>query len=182
VYLPLLARNFPQQEPACVEGQQILANTGLEDGPSSAPWVQLSNGVSDLIQEDRPHTGAYSLWFGGRDLADEEALQSFVLPHSTEGITLTFQRYVTMTETDPIPYDIFEVVIENAAGVEVTPRLVTDNTAAQPDQWVPETIVLAGMQPLGGQRLKLSLKIATDASRPTSFFVDDLSATTHCAP
>jgi len=182
VYLPLLSRNFPPQEPACVEGQQLLTNTGLEDGPSSAPWVQLSNGVSDLVQEDRPFTGAYSLWFGGRDTADEEALQSFVLPHSTEGITLTFQRYVTTTETDPIPYDIFEVVIENAAGVEVTPRLVTDNTAAQPDQWVPETIVLAGMQPLGGQRLKLSLKIATDASRPTSFFVDDLSATTHCAP
>jgi len=105
-----------------------------------------------------------------------------VLPHYTGGITLTFQRYLTTTETDPAPHDIFEVVIENANGVEVTPRLVMDNTAAQADQWITETVALAGMQPLGGQRLRLSLKIATDASKPTSFFVDNLNLTTHCAP
>ncbi len=180
VHLPVIIRNHPKQEPACSEGQQLLTNTGLEDGPASAPWVQSSNGTADLIQEDRPYAGAYSLWFGGRDIADEEALQSFVLPHYTEGITLTFRRYMTTTETEPIPYDVFEVVIESAAGVEVTPRLVMDNTAAQPDQWVAETIVVSGMASLGGQRLRLSLKIATDVALPMSVFIDEVELVTRC--
>ncbi len=181
-YLPLLVHNFPKQEPSCVEGQPLLTNTGVEGGPASAPWVQSSNGAADLIQEDRPYTGTYSLWFGGRDEADEEALQAFVLPHYTEGITLTFQRYLTTTEAQPLPFDVLEVVVENAAGVEVTPRGVMDNTSAQPGEWTAEWIVWSGLQPFGGQRLRLSLKIATDAARPTSFFVDELSATAHCAP
>jgi murein DD-endopeptidase MepM/ murein hydrolase activator NlpD len=180
LYLPLIAREYPRREPACVEGQQLLVNTGFEDGPSSAPWVQSSNGASDLIQEDRPYAGAYGLWLGGRDLADEEALQSFVLPYYTEGITLTFQRYVTTAETDPVPYDVLEVVVENAAGVEVTPRFVLDNAAVQKDQWVAETIVLTGMGSLGGQRLQLSLKMATDGSLVTSGFVDEVGMAVRC--
>ena len=182
VHLPLIVRNYPKQEPACVEGQQLLLNTGLEDGPSSAPWVQSSNGAADLIQEDRPYSGVYGLWFGGRDLADEEALQSFVLPYYTEGMTVTFQRYVTTAEIQPVPYDVFEVVMENAAGVEVTPRLVLDNTAPQRDQWAEETFVLAGMESLGGRRLQLSLKGSTDASLLTSLFVDEVAIEAHCAP
>jgi hypothetical protein len=115
-------------------------------------------------------------------LADEEALQSFVLPYYTEGITLTFQRYVTTAETDPVPYDVLEVVVENAAGVEVTPRFVLDNTAAQKDQWVAETIALTGLGSLGGQRLQLSLKMATDGSLVTSGFVDEVGVRVRCEP
>ncbi len=182
LYLPLIARDYPRREPACVEGQQLLTNAGFEGGPSSAPWAQSSNGASDLIQEDRPYAGAYGLWLGGRDLADEEALQSFVLPYYTEGITLTFQRYITTAETDPVPYDVLEVVVENAVGVEVTPRLALDNTAAQQDQWVAETIALTGMGSLGGQRLQLSLKMATDGSLVTGVFVDETGIAPRCKP
>jgi len=180
LYLPIVVRSEPRQEPACVEGQPLLLNTGFENGPSSAPWVQSSNGAADLIQEDRPYTGMFGLWFGGRDLADEEALQSFVLPYYTEGITLTLKRYVTTAETQPTPFDILEVVIENTAGVEVTPRFVLDNAASQKEQWVAETIMLTGMEALGGQRLQLSLKMATDSSMGTSVFVDEVGGMMRC--
>ena len=180
IYLPVLSREVPRQEPACVEGQPLLLNSGLEGGSASAPWVQSRNGASDLIQDRRPYTGTYGLWFGGRDIADEEVLQSFILPYYTEGITLTFQRYLTTTEVEQQPFDKLEVVIENASGYEVTPRLALDNTSAPYEAWTPETVVLSGLQGLGGRRLQLSLKVATDSMLTTSFFVDEVALATRC--
>jgi hypothetical protein len=181
-HLPIVGLNFPVDGPLCLEGEQLLSNTGFEDGPASAPWVQVSNGAADLIQDEKPYAGVYSLWFGGRNIADEEALQSFVLPHFTQGITLTLQRYLNTTETQPTPFDTLEIVIEDTHGVEITPRVVLDNSDAQKDVWVPETIVLDELQALGGRRMQLSIKIATDGALPTSFFVDEVQAATRCAP
>jgi hypothetical protein len=47
-YLPLILRNSPWQEPACVEGQELLVNGDFEEGPGSAPWVQVK--TAHLIQ------------------------------------------------------------------------------------------------------------------------------------
>lgn len=181
-FLPLTLLNYPYDGPMCIEGQQLLSNTGFEVGPASAPWVQSSNGTVDLIQDSNPFAGTYDLWFGGRNLADEEVLQSFMLPYNTQGITLTLQRYLTTTETESKPYDILEIVVENADGIEVTPRVLLDNTAMQKNVWVPVTIVYNDMLPLFDMRLQLSIKIATDASLPTSFYIDDVQAVTHCVP
>jgi hypothetical protein len=82
-YLPLIVRNDPRQQPACVEGQDLLSNGGFEDGPGSAPWVQVKNGASDLISNTQHYSGTYSAWLGGRNTADEEVLQSFIVPYYT---------------------------------------------------------------------------------------------------
>jgi murein DD-endopeptidase MepM/ murein hydrolase activator NlpD len=181
LYLPLIVRNFPKQEPSCVEGQELLSNGGFEGGPGSAPWVQVKNNTSDLIGTTQHYSGAYSVWFGGRNTADEEVLQSFVVPYYTEALTLTFKRLLTSEETEPIVYDHFEFVLENQVGNEVTPQASFSNLSAS-NVWAAETAVFSGFQNWGNRRLRLSIKGMTDGNLLTSLFVDEVSVQTRCVP
>ncbi len=115
-YLPLILRNYPRQEPACVEGQDLLSNGGFEDGPGSAPWVQVKNGTSDLISNTQHYSGTYSVWLGGRNNADEEVLQSFVVPYYTEAVTLTFKRLLTTQEVEPAGVRPFRIRAGESGG------------------------------------------------------------------
>ena len=181
-YLPLNLRNRPWQEPMCVEGQELLANGDFEDGPGSAPWVQVKNGASDLISDTQPYSGAYSAWLGGRNTADEEVLQSFVVPYTTEAVTLTFKRLLTTQEVEPAVYDHFEFVLENRLGNEVSPQVTFNNLSDNRNMWAAETAVFSGLDDWGNRRLRLSIKGMTDNSLPTSLFVDRVRLQTKCAP
>jgi murein DD-endopeptidase MepM/ murein hydrolase activator NlpD len=181
-YLPLITRSDPSQEPTCIEGQELLGNSGFEDGVGSAPWVQIQNGTSDLISTTQAFSGTYSLWLGGRDTADEEALQSFVVPSSTDALTLTFKRLLTTQEVEPKVYDHFELVLENQVGNEVTPQLVLTNLSSNRNVWVTEIIVFSGFNVWGDRRLRLSLKGMTDSNLGTSLFLDEVSLQRRCAP
>ena len=174
-------RNYPKQEPACVEGQELLSNGGFESGPGSAPWVQIKNNTSDLIGSTQPYTGQYGLWLGGRNVADEELLQSFVVPYYTEALTLTFKRLLTTDEVEPIVYDHFEFVLENQVGNEVTPQVSLSNLTNR-NVWAAETVVFSGFQEWGERRVRLSVKGMTDGNLLTSLFVDEVSVQTRCIP
>jgi murein DD-endopeptidase MepM/ murein hydrolase activator NlpD len=182
VFLPLVSRLYPRQEPACIEGQELLINGNFDGGPGSAPWVQIRNGSSDLIDSMRSVSPAYSLWLGGRDNADEEALQAFVVPYYTDALTVTFKRFLITQETQPQVFDHFEVVIENTAGNELTPQIAFSNLSATQNAWSNETAVFGSFHAWGNQRLRLSLKGMTDGGLATSLFVDDVSIQTHCEP
>lgn len=182
VALPLIVKNYPRLEPACAEGQNLLANSGFEGGPASAPWVQVRNSTSELIGSSRPYAGAYSLFLGGRNTADEEALQAFVVPYYTEGLTVTFKRFMTTQETEAVVYDHFEVVIENPVGNEVSPQLQLTNLSPAKGIWVPEQMTLTGAAAWQNRRLRLSVKGMTDGSLPTNLYVDEVSVQTRCVP
>jgi murein DD-endopeptidase MepM/ murein hydrolase activator NlpD len=182
VYLPFIVRNFPKQEPSCVDGQELLSNGGFEGGLGSAPWVQIKNNTSDLIGSTQPYAGQYSLWLGGRDTADEEVLQSFSVPYYTEALTLTFKRLLTTQETEPVVYDHFEFVLENQVGNEVSPQVSLSNLSANRNVWAAETAVFTGFQNWGNRRLRLSVKGMTDSNLLTSLFVDEVSVQTRCVP
>ncbi len=181
-YLPLLVRNYPRQEPACVEGQELLSNGGFEGGPGSAPWVQLTNGTSDVINNTQVYSGAYSVWLDGRNTADEEVLQAFIVPYYTEALTLTFKRLLTTQETEPLVYDHFEWVLENQVGNEVSPQVTLSNLSPNRNVWAVETAIFAGFQDWGNRRLRLSVKGMTDSNLLTSLFMDEVSLQTRCVP
>ncbi len=181
-YLPLIIHTEPRQEPACVEGQDLLSNGGFEDGPGSAPWVQVKNGPSDLISDTQHYSGTYSAWLGGRNNADEEVLQSFIVPYYTDALTLTFKRLLTTQEYEQLVYDHFEFVLENQVGNEVSPQVVFNNLSAHRSVWAAETAVFSGLNNWGNRRLRLSIKGMTDGTLPTSLFVDDVSLQTRCTP
>ncbi|MBI5563924.1 MAG: M23 family metallopeptidase [Chloroflexi bacterium] len=182
VNLPLIMRAEPRLEPACVEGQELLSNGGFEDGPGSAPWVQVRNNASDLISAAQAYAGAYGLWLSGRDTADDEALQSFVVPYYTDGLTVTFKRLLTTQETEAVVYDHFEVVIENNVGNELSPQIGLSNMSPGRGGWVSEQAVFAGFEAWGNRRVRLSLKGMSDSNLVTSLYVDEVSVQTRCAP
>ena len=182
MYLPLIVRNYPKQQPACVDGQDLLSNRGFEDGPGSAPWWQVRNGTSDLISTTQHYSGMYSLWLGGRNTADEEVLQSFIVPYYTDAVTLTFKRLLTTQETEPKVYDHFEFVLENQVGNEVSPQVAFSNLSANRNVWAAETAVFSGLTNWGNRRLRLSIKGMTDSNLLTSLFVDDVSLQPRCIP
>lgn len=182
VALPLVASSPPRLEPACVEGQNLLANAGFEDGPGSAPWVQVRNGTADLISTARPFSGAYGLFLGGRNVADDEALQSFVVPYYTQGLTVTFKRFLTTDETEAVVYDHFEAVIENQTGNELTPQLQLTNLSPGKGIWVTEQAAFSELAAWQNRRLRLSFKGMTDGSLPTRLYVDEVSVQTSCTP
>jgi murein DD-endopeptidase MepM/ murein hydrolase activator NlpD len=181
-YLPLIARSDFAPEPTCGEGQELLSNGGFEDGVGSAPWIQVKNGTSDLISTTQTFSGTYSLWVGGRSTADEEALQSFVVPRATDALTLTFKRLLTTQEVEPVVYDHFEFVLENQVGNEVTPQLSLTNLSSNRNVWAVETVVFSGFSAWGDRRLRLSMKGMTDGNLNTSLFIDEVSLQTHCIP
>jgi hypothetical protein len=176
-YLPVVLRNYPKQEPACVEGQELLSNGSFEGGPGSEPWVQQKNGMSDLIDNSAPYSGAYSVWLGGRTNADEEVLQSFVVPYYTDAVTLTFKRLLSNAQGG----DHFEVVLENPVGNEISPQIVFNMASPNQVVWANETVVLRGLEAWGNRRMRLSLKGMT-YNTTSSFFVDEVSLQTRCAP
>lgn len=182
VNLPLILRAEPRLDPACVEGQEVLSNGGFEDGPGSAPWVQVRNNASDLISAAQPFSGAYGLWLGGRDTADDEALQSFVVPYYTDGLTVTFKRLLTTQETEAVVYDHFEVVIENQVGNELSPQIALSNLSPVKGSWVSEQATFSGFEAWGNQRVRLSLKGMSDSNLVTSLYVDEVSVQTRCQP
>jgi murein DD-endopeptidase MepM/ murein hydrolase activator NlpD len=181
-YLPMLMHSEPQEEPACVEGQELLSNGGFEDGSGSAPWVQLTNGTTDLISDTQHYSGTYSVWLGGRHTADEEVLQSFVVPSYTEALTLTFKRLLTTQEYEQLVYDHFEFVLENQVGNEVSPQVKLSNLSPHRNVWAAETAIFTGFQDWSNRRLRLSVKGMTDDNLRTSLFVDEVSLQTRCVP
>jgi len=176
-YLPLIARNYPRQEPACVEGQDLLANGSFDGGPGSAPWVQVRNGISDLISNTQYYSGTYSLWLGGRTYADEEVLQSFVLPYYTDALTVTFKRLLINAQSA----DHFELVLENAVGNELTSQIAFNSASPNQAVWSSETAVFSGWQAWENKRVRLSIKGMTH-NATSSFFVDDVNVQTRCMP
>ena len=160
-----------------MEGQELLTNGGFENGPGSAPWVQVRNWTSDLIDDAQHASGLYSVWLGGRLNADEEVLQSFTVPYYTEAVTLTFKRLLSNAQGS----DHFEVVLENAVGNEVSPQ-ITFNVAS-PNQfvWANETVVLSGLGSWGNRLLRVSVKGMTYGTT-SSLFVDEVSLQTRCMP
>ncbi len=182
IHLPLIVRAEPRLEPACVEGQELLTNGGFEDGPGSAPWVQVRNNASDLISAAQAFSGTYSLWLSGRDLADDEALQAFVVPYYTDGLTVTLKRLLTTQETEPMVYDHFEVVIENNVGNELSPQIGWSNVSPGQGVWVNEQVAFTGFEAWGNQRVRLSLKGMSDSNLVTSLYVDEVSVQTRCKP
>jgi hypothetical protein len=165
-----------------VEGQDLLSNGGFESGPGSEPWVQVRNGSSDLISHTQAFSGTYSLWLGGRNLADDEALQSVFIPYYTEALTLAFKRLLTTQEYEARIYDHFELVLENQVGNEVSPQVSFSNLSRNRNVWVAETVVFSGIEAWGNRRLRLSVKGMTDSNLLTSFFLDEVSLQTRCAP
>jgi hypothetical protein len=154
-----------------VTAPELIVNGGFE--VSRAPWVFAGPGALYLGSGPLPHGGTGYAQFGGGNNRVGYAYQQVSIPNGSPA-NLTFWLNVTSLETSSIRRnDVLSVEVRNKAGV----LLATLGTFSNLDKTTPgdysqKAFSMAGFK---GQTLRLTFRVATNASLPTHFRVDDVS-------
>ena len=155
----------PTPAPTPVPGTEKIVNGGFENGTS--PWSQSSSGGYQLIDQTRPHTGAFSVYMGNYNNANDAIYQTITVPSNG---TLTYWWYMSTQETSG-PYDYLRVQLTNTSGgVLATLRTWSDRSGA--GSWRQDSVSLASY---AGQTVRVRFNATNDSYAPTAFFVDDVS-------
>jgi hypothetical protein len=147
----------------------VLVNGDFEGGPGSAPWVQSSANDLELITNDLPHTGSFSIWFAGYNNAVDSIYQTVSIPGGATSASLSYWWYMTTEETMH-SFDFLRVKIRNASGQDLQElQAISDGDLA--GNWVYETVNLSAY---AGQTIQVYFVATTDSSLLTSFYIDDV--------
>ena len=158
--------------------QQLLGNTGFENGSSNpAPWI-VSAGVIDNSTFEAPHTGSWKAWLNGYgSVHTDSILQQVSIPSTTTQAALSFWLHIDTTETTTTTaYDTLKVQLRNSSGAVLTTLATYSNLNAGAGY----AQVSFDVSAYKGQTIQVFLVGTEDASLKTSFVVDDfaLNATT----
>lgn len=143
-----------------------LTNGGFESGTS--PWVQTSANGYQLIDTTRPHTGSYSAYLAGYNVATDTIYQTVAIPANG---TLSYWWYMSSSEGSTTAYDYLRVRLYNTSGTLVA-TLKTRSNRDTRNAWTQDSISLASY---AGQSLRIRFEGTTDSSLVTNFFVDDVA-------
>ncbi len=156
---------------ACVTAPERLVNGGFE--ATRSPWVVTGTGVTYTATGGTPRTGTGSVVLGAAANATGMIHQDITVPANTRPV-LTLQVGVVSSDTSTTARDRLFVEIRTTAGqVRATPL-----TLSNLDRTASGAYVLRGAFPLAsyaGSSIRISLRVANDATLPTSFRIDDVS-------
>jgi hypothetical protein len=158
--------------------QQLLGNTGFENGSSNpAPWI-VSLGVIDNSTFEAPHTGSWKAWLNGYgSVHTDSILQQVSIPSTATQAALSFWMHIDTAETTTTTaYDTLKVQLRNSSGAVLTTLATYSNLNAGAGY----AQVSFDVSAYKGQTIQVFLVGTEDASLKTSFVVDDfaLNATT----
>ncbi len=113
--------------------------------------------------------------WGGDNLVEESLWQTISVPAGVNGLQVRYWwRIDTFEPTHP--FDTLDVQIRNGNGTPLqTLETLSDGDAGS--QWQQSTFTLSGY---AGQTIQLVFVAHTDGTRPTSFFLDDVSVAKAC--
>lgn len=148
---------------SCVE---LITNGSFESG--TAPWQFSSAGGYALISQLQSHTGAWGVYLGGYDSADDLASQQIALPGAS-AIALRFWWRMTTEETSH-PWDTLDTNITLSDSTTTRLLRITDGDVA--GIWQESVLDLS---PYAGQSVRLAFRAQTDQDGPTDFYLDDVS-------
>ncbi len=156
---------------------QIVRNGGFEDAaPQSPPWQQSDradpNGL--LVSSEWPNSGMWSVALGGFHSNYQQIYQSIAVPAGSSFASLVFHWYMVTEDSLIEPHDVLYVRLLNAAGEPLLTVTQRDNTRAR-NTWTTTRYSWAGDFPYGGQTLRLSFEMVTDAVLNTNLYLDDVS-------
>jgi hypothetical protein len=161
--------------------QQLLGNTGFENGSSNAaPWT-VSAGVIDNSSFQAPHTGSWKAWLNGYGSAHTDTLlQSVSIPSTVTNAALSFWLHIDTAETAAAANDTLKVQVRNSSGTV----LATLATYSNRDANTGYRQVSFDLTSYKGQTVQLYLIGVENSKLKTSFVVDDfaLNATSLGAP
>jgi hypothetical protein len=148
---------------------ELVVNGGFESGATG--WQIKTNGAVALVGTALPHTGQFGAILGARNDAQDELEQEMNLP-AGQGVTLRLWWYMLTAETTH-PRDTLDVSVKFSGGQEVGVLHITDGDT--PSAWQQAVIDLSSY---AGQSVRIKFRATTDANRPTTFYVDDVSVQT----
>jgi hypothetical protein len=155
--------------------QQLLGNTGFENGSSnSAPWT-VSAGVIDNSGFQAPHTGSWKAWLNGYGSAHTDTLlQSVSIPATVNSASLSFWLHTETAETANNPSDTLKVQVRNSTGAVLGTLATYSNLDANTGYRQVAFDLLA----YRGETIQIFLIGVENSKLRTSFVVDDFALNT----
>ena len=153
--------------------QQLLGNQGFENGSSNtAPWTTTPAVVSSDPSESA-HSGIWDAWLDGYGTTHTDSIsQQVTLPANITTATLTFWLHIDTAETTTTTaFDVLTVQIQNTSGA-ILATLGTYSNLNANSGYAQKSFNLIAYK---GQTVKIVLVGAEDASKQTSFVVDDFA-------
>jgi hypothetical protein len=142
-----------------------LVNGGFESG--AAGWTQSDAAIIGTTGQKR--SGSWAAWLGGYDGARDELAQTVDVPSG--GAVLSYWWLLTSSESTSRSYDYQHVRVHSTSG-DLLATLRTRSNTSPRGSWSSDTLDL---QRWAGQTVSVRFAATTDASKPSNFFVDDVS-------
>ncbi len=148
-----------------------IANGDFEQG--RAVWVEQG---SQILYNDpaRSHTGYWMAWLGGYDNGTDILHQTFTVPSNATSVSLRGWYAIFTTETaGNTAYDVITVDVYNSTGTTKLATLGALSNLNAVSTWTQSPAY--DMSAFRGQTIRLVFSATTDASLPTSFYIDDVT-------
>lgn len=152
----------------------LLANGSFE-GRSSTPWV-LSGGAKHIAPGAYPHSGDGYLVLGGSDSANDAVYQQLTLPaFSASETRLTFWFSVDSAELiSRQRSDLLIAEVRSSTGALLRTLATYSDLDRAPSTGVYQQSASFNLSQYRGQTLRIQFRASTDASRKTTFRLDDV--------
>jgi subtilisin family serine protease len=154
---------------ACATPSQLVVDPGFE--LPSPLWIQTN--VIWKLAAPIPRSGSSVAWLGGLGATNVDDLyQEVTIPANACSATFKFWLKITTTETSKTAAnDTMSISVANTSGT-VLSKLATYSNINKSTRYVQKSFNLIAYK---GQTIRLQFNAIENASRATSFFVDDLT-------
>jgi len=159
---------------------ELLLNGGFEQGVPSAPWAESTLRGRELVErsgpDGGPHDGNWQAKLGGSNNEHDVISQMVILPIGAASASLSFWYSIKSTGNaqDDAPLDSLSVEIRDIDG-NLIRVLKTLTSADQTSGWTHSSTL--PLNDLIGQVFAVTFSATTNKTKPTFFFVDDVSLT-----
>lgn len=152
--------------------RELIVNGGFEQNGQS--WTQAPNPANrSLISDFYRKSGTRSADMGGQNNTQDRLSQTVTLPSDVNQITLSYWWAYQTEEPDlTTPFDRLTVQLYRTNGTLLATLVSADYTGLTDWAWNP---VSSSLSQYAGQTVVLRFTAETDGTRPTRFFVDDVS-------
>jgi hypothetical protein len=153
---------------------ELIANGGFETGDGTG-WVL--NGTE--VANNYPHTGVYTLWFGGITDWTDDSYQTVTIPAGVSTATLSFYYNIVSPDSGSTANDTFTATIQDGSGNVLA--TVGNWSNLDRDQGTGGTFYhkkTFDLFPYRGQTVRIAFNSSNDSTLISSFFLDDVSVVT----
>lgn len=158
---------------------EVVANGGFESGQS--PWREATTPSQQLVASGTAHSGTMATKLCGVNSCNHEIWQVVSIPASFTSLTLTYWYNIQTQETSTACNDTFRSAIRTTMGIAITIPQHLCNTS-KTNGWVQESVdVTSALQSYAGKQVEVYFQATTNASAPTTTYVDDVSLVTGTA-